>query len=118
MRAKDFLSVDQLTPEELASLLARALELKRSPFSAGDALADRAIALVFEKPSLRTRVSFEMAAQQLGGHCLYLSPAEVGIGQRESVADIGRVLLHPYLRDMQNYSSPMFPGRGARANGA
>ncbi|MBM2812364.1 MAG: ornithine carbamoyltransferase [Chloroflexi bacterium] len=92
MQAKDFLSVDQLAPEELIGLITLALELKRNPRSMAHALAGRAIALVFEKPSLRTRVSFEMAAQQLGGHCLYLSPAEVGLGQRESTADIGRVL--------------------------
>jgi ornithine carbamoyltransferase len=92
MQAKDFLSVAQLTPDELGSLITLALDLKRSPRSASSALANRAVALVFEKPSLRTRVSFEMAIQQLGGHCLYLSPAEVGLGQRESTADIGRVL--------------------------
>jgi len=55
-------------------------------------LSGKALALVFEKPSLRTRVSFEMAMLQLGGHALYLSPAEVGLGQRESVPDVARVL--------------------------
>lgn len=55
-------------------------------------LAGKALALLFEKPSLRTRVSFEMAMRRLGGDVLYLSPAEVGLGARESVADVARVL--------------------------
>jgi ornithine carbamoyltransferase len=50
------------------------------------------LALLFEKPSLRTRVSFEVAMRQLGGYALYLSPAEVGVGKREAVADVARVL--------------------------
>ncbi len=55
-------------------------------------LSGRTLALLFEKPSLRTRVSFEMAMQQLGGHSIYLSPQEVGVGKREGVADVARVL--------------------------
>lgn len=92
MRAKDFLSIEQLTSDELHRLIARGLDFKRRPFSATGLLTNRAIALLFQKPSLRTRVSFEMAAVQLGGHCLYLSPGEVGLGEREAVADVARVL--------------------------
>ena len=55
-------------------------------------LEGKTLALLFEKPSLRTRVSFDVAMQQLGGHALYLSPAEVGLGEREPVADVARVL--------------------------
>lgn len=55
-------------------------------------LGGKTLALLFEKPSLRTRVSFDVAMQQLGGHALYLSPAEVGLGEREPVADVARVL--------------------------
>ncbi len=55
-------------------------------------LAGKTLALVFEKPSLRTRVSFHVAMRQLGGDCLYLSPPEVGLGQRESVGDAARTL--------------------------
>src|SRR3989337_2349286 len=55
-------------------------------------LAGRTLALVFEKPSLRTRVSFHVAMRQLGGDCIYLSPPEVGLGQRETPADVARVL--------------------------
>jgi ornithine carbamoyltransferase len=92
MQAKDFLSIDQLRSEDLHELLDRARLLKAKPFSSATLLANRVVALIFEKPSLRTRVSFEVATQQLGGHCLYLSPAEVGLGEREAVADVARVL--------------------------
>src|SRR5436190_1037373 len=92
MRAKDFLSIEQLNADELARLITLSLELKRHPASASGLLAQRTIALVFQKPSLRTRVSFEIAALQLGGRCLYLSPAEVGLGEREAVPDVARVL--------------------------
>jgi len=55
-------------------------------------LSGRSVALLFEKPSLRTKVSFDIAIEQLGGHPIYLSPAEVGIGKRESGSDVARVL--------------------------
>ncbi len=67
-----------------------ALRLKNGGSSS--LLAGKNLALLFEKPSLRTRVSFEVAMRQLGGHALYLSPAEVGLGKREPVADVARVL--------------------------
>ena len=73
-------------------LLERALELKHEPRQAADKLAGRTAALVFQKPSLRTRVSFEVAMLQLGGHAVYLSPAEIQLGQREGVVDAARVL--------------------------
>jgi ornithine carbamoyltransferase len=72
-------------------LLERALELKRYGAS-GSPLTGRTAALVFQKPSLRTRVSFEVAMLQLGGQAVYLSPAEVGLGQREGAVDVARVL--------------------------
>ena len=92
MRAKDFLSIDQLTRDELARLVGRALEFKHNPFLAPELLLNRTIALVFQKPSLRTRVSFEIAAMHLGGRSIYLSPAEVGLSEREGAADVARVL--------------------------
>jgi ornithine carbamoyltransferase len=55
-------------------------------------LKGKALAMVFQKPSLRTRVSFEMGMQHLGGHALYIGPSEIGLGQRESIADVARVL--------------------------
>ena len=55
-------------------------------------LKDKVLAMVFQKPSLRTRVSFDMAMRHLGGDALYLSPLEIGLGKRESIADVARVL--------------------------
>lgn len=90
MRGRDLLSIGDLSPDELRLILDTALRLKRDRQSA--LLAGRTLALIFEKPSLRTRVSFEVAMRQLGGESLYLSQAEVGLGQREPVADVARVL--------------------------
>lgn len=87
---KDLLSVSDLSPKEISSLMEQALVMKR-----GDTpcvLAGKTLALLFEKPSLRTKVSFAMAMHQLGGYAIYLSPDEVGLGQREPVADVARVL--------------------------
>jgi len=86
------LSVLDLSPDAIVSLLERALELKRDPRADADKLAGYTAALVFQKPSLRTRVSFEVAMLELGGHAVYLSPAEIQLGQREGVVDAARVL--------------------------
>jgi ornithine carbamoyltransferase len=90
MHTKDFLSIADLSGADLQLLLAEAVDLKASGWNS--ALSDKTLALIFEKPSLRTRVSFEIAMRQLGGQALYLSPSEVGLGRRESVADVARVL--------------------------
>ncbi len=90
MHGRDLLSIADLSSQEVDSLLRTAMGLKeagRRPFLAGKTLA-----LVFEKPSLRTRVSFHVAMKQLGGECIYLSPPEVGLGDRETPRDVGRVL--------------------------
>ncbi|MBI4214057.1 MAG: ornithine carbamoyltransferase [Chloroflexi bacterium] len=92
VRSKDFLSIEQLDPEELSALIAEGRALKAAPLSRNTLLAGQSVALLFQKPSLRTRVSFEVAASQLGAQCLYLSPQEVGLGEREDVADVARVL--------------------------
>ena len=84
---RHFLEVDDLTPEELADVLARAASA-----SAPAVLAGRGMALVFEKPSARTRHSMEMAVVQLGGHPIYVQGAEVGMDERESVEDVTRTL--------------------------
>jgi ornithine carbamoyltransferase len=89
------LTLDGMSPAELDHLLAQARLMKRARLAATPAppaLAGRTVALLFEKPSLRTRVSFEVAARELGAHSLYLSPPEVGLGRREAVADVARVL--------------------------
>jgi len=84
------LSVADLTAEEIRGLVSRAASLKQG--EAPTSLKGKAVALVFEKPSLRTRVSFDVAMWQLGGHAVYLSPDEVGLGKRESVSDAARTL--------------------------
>jgi ornithine carbamoyltransferase len=86
------LSVADLSTEEILALLNKALELKRFPNPDFRPLAGKTAALVFQKPSLRTRVSFEVAVLELGGHAVYLSPAEIQLGQREGVVDAARVL--------------------------
>ena len=87
---KDLLSVADLNRREIEGLVEKARRMKKeAPMSL---LSRRTLALLFEKPSLRTRVSFEMAMYQLGGNSIYLSPEEVGVGKREAVADVARVL--------------------------
>lgn len=90
LRGRDLISIGDLSPAELDLVLTTAIALKdagREPILAGKTLA-----LVFEKPSLRTRVSFDVAMRHLGGECIYLSPPEVGLGERETAPDVARVL--------------------------
>ena len=91
MRGRDLLSIAELTTDEVERILQTALSLKRDG-GGKDLLTGQTLALIFEKPSLRTRVSFDVAMQQLGGQAVYLNQAEVGLGQREPVADVARVL--------------------------
>ena len=90
MKSKDFLSITDLAPHEIRLLLSDAASMKAPGWQT--TLSGKTLALVFEKPSLRTRLSFELAMKQLGGEAIYLSPAEVGLGKRESIADVARVL--------------------------
>ena len=90
MKTKDLLSVADLSAAEAEKIIAQALKMKRGPVP--QLLSGKTLALMFEKPSLRTRVSFEVAAHQLGGYCFYLSPDEVGLGKREPVSDVAHVL--------------------------
>jgi ornithine carbamoyltransferase len=89
-----FLSIAALATDELWGLLKLARELKAEWQAGGNEpiLQGKVLGMVFEKPSLRTRVSFEVAMLHLGGSALYLSPAEIQLGKRESVADVARVL--------------------------
>jgi ornithine carbamoyltransferase len=88
----DFLEVDALTPDRLAALLDRAIAWKEDSSAIPAALAGQGVALLFEKPSARTRSSTEMAVVGLGGHPIYIRPEEVGLGVRESVEDVARTL--------------------------
>lgn len=91
---RDFLSVSDISREGLQQILDRALRLKAETKQGRwcTDLEGKTVALLFQKPSLRTRVSFEQGVLQLGGHAMYLSPQEVGLGERESVPDVARVL--------------------------
>jgi ornithine carbamoyltransferase len=90
MRGRDLLSIRDLSPDELEMLVQTALSMKRD--GSPPLLQGKTAALIFEKPSLRTRVSFEVGMKQLGGSAIYLSQSEIGLGQREPVADVARVL--------------------------
>ena len=91
---KDFLAITELEKPEFLELLNLALSLKSELLSGGNEpiLNNKVLALVFSKPSLRTRISFEMGMRQLGGDALFISPNEIGLGKRESIADVARVL--------------------------
>ncbi len=89
---RDFLSIDDLAPEELHHILELSLKVKQSPGDYTSRLHGRAVALIFEKPSTRTRVSFEVAVAHLGGHPLALSSSELQLGRGETIEDTGRVL--------------------------
>jgi ornithine carbamoyltransferase len=115
VRGRDLLSIAELSADELERVLQTALSLKRDG-GGRHLLAGKTLAMIFEKPSLRTRVSFDVAMQQLGGQAVYLNQAEVGLGQREPVADVSRVLSryvdviaartysHQTLLDLARYS--------------
>ena len=87
---KDFLSIADLSSDEVGLLTHRAAQMKGGP--AERPLEGRTIAMLFEKPSLRTRVSFEIGIRRLGGDCFHLGGPEVGLGEREPVPDVARVL--------------------------
>lgn len=116
---KDFLAISDYTPVEIQSMLDLAIRLKDERKSGDNLplLKGKVLAMIFQKPSLRTRVSFDMAMRHLGGDALYLSPQEIGLGKRESIADISRVLAgyvdaimarvfdHQHIIDLAKWSS-------------
>jgi ornithine carbamoyltransferase len=89
---RDYLSVDDLSPEELAGLLDLSGKVKAHPGDVADALRRRSVAMIFEKPSTRTRVSFEVAVASTGAHPVALSSQELQLGRGETIEDTGRVL--------------------------
>ena len=90
MVKRDLLSIADLSPEEIRQVVGRASLLKGGETSM--ALQGKSVAMLFEKPSLRTRVSFDVGIKQLGGHPVYLSKDEVGLGGREAISDVAQVL--------------------------
>jgi ornithine carbamoyltransferase len=91
---KDFIAISDYSSDEIQDLLDLAVKLKKEYFKKGNKkiFKGKVLGMIFQKPSLRTRVSFDMAMRHCGGDALYLSPNEIGLGKRESIADIARVL--------------------------
>ncbi|HKD84594.1 MAG TPA: ornithine carbamoyltransferase [Terriglobales bacterium] len=116
MPIKDFLSIRDFTPPQVKQFLHVATQLKAYPNVYHTALQGKTLAMIFEKPSLRTRVTFDVGMQELGGHALYLSPAEISLGKRESVYDVAknlermvqgimiRTFAHEIVVDMARYA--------------
>ncbi len=94
MAVRHFLSLLDFTPDELRALIARAIELKalQQNHACGEPLKNRVLGMVFEKSSTRTRVSFEAAMAQFGGHAIFLSPRDTQLGRGEPIEDTARVL--------------------------
>ena len=92
MGRHNFLSIRDFSPEEIRYLLDLAHEIKEHPTAHTGVLKGKTLAMIFEKPSLRTRVSFDVGVQQMGGFSLYLSNAEINLGKRESIYDVAKNL--------------------------
>ena len=92
MFAYDFLSIRDFSPTQIRQLLNLACQIKAMPSAYSRALKGKTLAMIFEKPSLRTRVTFDVGIQQLGGFSIYLSPAEINLGKREGVYDVAKNL--------------------------
>lgn len=117
MQGKDFLSIKDFSPSEILYLLILARQVKTHPTTYCDSLKRETLAMIFEKPSLRTRVTFDVGIQQLGGFSIYLSPAEINLGKRESVYDVAknlermvqgimiRTFAHEIVEQMAEYAS-------------
>ena len=91
---KDLLAIDDYSAQELRDLFQSAIEIKAKT-KRGEIygpLAGKTLVMVFQKPSNRTRMSFQVGMYQLGGHAVYLSPDDIQLGKRESTADVARVL--------------------------
>jgi len=89
---KDYTSILDVDLEDVQYLLNLAVAMKADRYLHSDALRRRTMTMVFEKPSLRTRVTFEAAIFEMGGYAIYLAPGDIGLGTRESVPDTARNL--------------------------
>lgn len=126
---KDLLSIEGLDTGELFSILELTGKVKKDKLSYGDSLKGKCIGLIFQKPSNRTRVSFEIGMVQLGGYAIYLGPGEIAMGAREPVKDVARVLSryldgivartykHEDVKELAKYASvPVINGLSDRAH--
>ncbi len=116
---RHFLALTDYDSGELMHILETGIQLKNEWQRGGNKpiLQNKVLAMVFQKPSLRTRVSFDMAMRHLGGDALFISPNEIGLGQRESIADVSRVLsryvdaimarvfVHDHILELAEYAS-------------
>lgn len=114
---KDLLSIQDLGSQEIFEIINLAEDIKANPAKYQDALKGKSIGLIFQKPSNRTRVSFEIGMFQMGGHSIYLGSSELGMGGRESVKDVACVLSrylngivartykHEVIEELARYSS-------------
>ncbi len=89
---EDFLSIHDLTPYQFSQIMDLTREIKEKPHRFKNRLKDKILAMIFEKPSLRTRVTFEVGMLQLGGEAIYLAPSDIQMGIRETPYDVGRNL--------------------------
>lgn len=113
----DFLSIRDFTPQQIRHFIDLGRQIKAIPGAYINALQGKTLAMIFEKPSLRTRVTFDVGIHQLGGFSLYLSPAEINLGKRESVYDVAknlermvqgimiRTFAHEIVEQMAEYAS-------------
>ena len=89
---KDFISVHDLTPDEFDMILKMTDNMKKHPQRFRKSLKNRTLAMIFQKPSLRTRMTFEVGMSQLGGQAIYLAPSDIQLGSREGIFDVGKNL--------------------------
>ena len=114
---KDLLSIKNLSAKDIANIFNLTEKLKSSPQKFTSVLKGKSVGLIFQKPSNRTRVSFEVGVFQMGGQCIYLGPDEIGIGKREAVKDVAKTLsryldiivartfLHQDVLDLAKYAT-------------
>lgn len=92
LKGRSLASMKDLSPEELKLILDTAAAVKKNPAEYRGKFSGKTLAMIFQKPSLRTRVSFEAGMTQMGGHAIFLAPTDISIGQRETTEDIAQVL--------------------------
>ena len=126
---KDIISIQDLEPKVIADIIDLTDEIKSNRAKYADSLKGKSIGLIFQKPSNRTRVSFEIGMVQLGGHAIYLGPNEIAMGKRESTKDVAAVLSrylsgivartykHDDVLDLAKYATvPVINGLSDRAH--
>lgn len=117
LQLSNFLADDELNKSQLLALIELAINIKKNPSAYSQALAGKSVAMIFEKPSLRTHVSFDMGINKLGGHALYLGQQNGKLGERERVSDyaknlscfadaiVARVFSHDSIQDLAEHAS-------------